>query len=61
MMLVARVLHEKLARDNNILYTPHMSGGTREAMVRATAHCIENIIRLLEGEKPLYLVNDVWG
>ena len=55
------LLHEKFAGVKNILYTPHMSGGTREAMVRAMAQCIENVIRLLEGKKPLYLVNEVWG
>jgi phosphoglycerate dehydrogenase-like enzyme len=55
------LLHEKFSGVKNILYTPHMSGGTREAMVRAMEQCIENIVRLREGEKPLYLVNDVWG
>lgn len=53
------LLHEKLAGVKNILYTPHMSGGTREAMARAVAQLIENVIRLFKGEKPLYLVNDV--
>lgn len=53
------LLHEKFAGVKNILYTPHMSGGTREAMVRAVKQVIENVIRLYEGEKPLNLVNDV--
>jgi phosphoglycerate dehydrogenase-like enzyme len=57
----ASLLHERFTGVKNILYTPHMSGGTKEAMVRAVQQCIENVIRLFEGEKPLYLVNDVWG
>jgi phosphoglycerate dehydrogenase-like enzyme len=54
------VLHEKFAGVKNILYTPHMSGGTRESMARAVVQMNENTARLLNGEKPFYLVNDVW-
>lgn len=54
------VLHEKFAGVKNILYTPHMSGGTRESMARAVAQMNDNAARLLNGEKPFYLVNDVW-
>jgi phosphoglycerate dehydrogenase-like enzyme len=54
------LLHENFAGVKNILYQPHMLGGTREAMVRSVEQFIENIVRLLEGEKPLHLVNKVW-
>ncbi len=53
-------LHEKFAGVKNILYTPNMSGGTRESMARAVAQMNKNVARLLNGEKPFYFVNDVW-
>jgi len=43
----------------NVVMTPH-SSVTPEAMVRMGAQGFDNLIRLLRGEKPLYLVNDVW-
>jgi phosphoglycerate dehydrogenase-like enzyme len=42
----------------NVVMTPH-SSVTPEAMVRMTAQGFDNISRLLRGEKPLYLVNNV--
>jgi len=43
----------------NVVMTPH-SSVTPEAIVRGGAQGFNNVIRLLRGEKPLYLVNDVW-
>lgn len=43
----------------NVMLTPHMAGGSRESMARAIAQVTENINRVLSGEKPLYLVNNV--
>jgi lactate dehydrogenase-like 2-hydroxyacid dehydrogenase len=43
----------------NVVMTPH-SAVTPEAMVRMGAQGFNNVIRLLRGEKPLYMVNDVW-
>jgi len=43
----------------NVVMTPH-SSVTPEAMVRMGAQGFDNVIRLLRGDKPLYLVNDVW-
>ena len=43
----------------NVVMTPH-SSVTPEAMVRMGAQGFDNVIRLLRGKKPLYLVNDVW-
>jgi phosphoglycerate dehydrogenase-like enzyme len=42
----------------NIVITPHTAGPTKEAMVRMEAQWTENIFRFLDGEKPLYLLND---
>jgi lactate dehydrogenase-like 2-hydroxyacid dehydrogenase len=41
--------------------TPHLAGATKEAWIRAARQWSENVKRLLDGEKPLYLVNDVWA
>jgi len=43
----------------NVVMTPH-SSVTPEAMLRMGAQGFENVFRLLSGEKPLYIVNDVW-
>jgi phosphoglycerate dehydrogenase-like enzyme len=43
----------------NVIITPH-AATSNEAMIRAQDQLVDNICRLLEGEKPLYLVNDVW-
>jgi glyoxylate reductase len=43
----------------NVVMTPH-SSVTPEAMVRMGAQGFDNVIRLLRGEKPLYIVNGVW-
>lgn len=43
-----------------IVMTPHIAGITRESLARGIEQVMENIYRFLEGDKPLYLVNDVW-
>ena len=53
------LLHKRFEGVKNILYTPHMSGGTREAMIRAIKQPIANIVRVYNDEKPLYVVNQV--
>jgi phosphoglycerate dehydrogenase-like enzyme len=53
------LLHKKFEGVKNILYTPHMSGGTKEAMLRARTQMMENVMRLYRKEQPLYLVNEV--
>jgi len=53
------MLHRRFEGVKNMLYTPHMSGGTREAMIRAIKQPMENVARLFYGEKPLYIVNEV--
>lgn len=44
----------------NVMITPHMAGPTMEARARSQVQATDNILRVLGGEKPLYLVNDVW-
>jgi phosphoglycerate dehydrogenase-like enzyme len=53
------LLHKKFEGAKNILYTPHMSGGTKEAMLRARTQGMENVMRLYRKEQPLYIVNEV--
>ena len=53
------LLHKRFEGVRNILYTPHMSAGTREAMIRAIRQPIANIVRVYNDEKPLHIVNEV--
>jgi phosphoglycerate dehydrogenase-like enzyme len=43
-----------------IVMTPHIAGITSESLARNSRQIIDNLCRFLEGDKPLYLVNDVW-
>jgi len=43
----------------NVMITPHMAGPTKEARERSQIQATDNILRVLGGEKPLHLVNDV--
>jgi phosphoglycerate dehydrogenase-like enzyme len=45
---------------DNVMITPHLAGPTKEARARSQKQATDNILRVLEGEKPLYLVNDVY-
>lgn len=42
---------------DNFIATPHMGGYTREAMYRVGIITARNVINVLNGERPLYLVN----
>jgi phosphoglycerate dehydrogenase-like enzyme len=52
------LLHNRFGGVKNILYTPQMSGETREAMNRALRQPLANIVRLYNDEKPLYIINE---
>jgi D-3-phosphoglycerate dehydrogenase / 2-oxoglutarate reductase len=41
----------------NLILTPHMAGVTEEAMMRMAQDSAEDILRVLRGEPPKYLVN----
>jgi phosphoglycerate dehydrogenase-like enzyme len=40
----------------NVVLTPHIGAGTRECNERVVSAAVENTIRVLKGEKPLYPV-----
>jgi D-3-phosphoglycerate dehydrogenase len=44
----------------NVVFTPHIAGTSKEALIRADVMWVENVCRFLNGEKPLHIVNDVW-
>jgi lactate dehydrogenase-like 2-hydroxyacid dehydrogenase len=43
----------------NVMITPHMAGPTVEARARCDKQATDNILRVLGGEKPLHLINNV--
>ncbi len=45
---------------NNVVFTPHQGGTTSEARKRGKLQTSDNIVMALKGERPLYLVNNVW-
>ena len=52
--------HPLLGLDNVIL-TPHVGGATEETIRRYSKMMTDDILRFLDGERPLNLVNpDVW-
>jgi len=47
----------KLAKLDNIVLTPHIGASTKEGQIRAGLICAEQIMKVLDGEKPDYWVN----
>jgi lactate dehydrogenase-like 2-hydroxyacid dehydrogenase len=43
----------------NVVYTPHQSGNSSEASARSHIRWVENVCRVLNGEKPSFVVNNV--
>lgn len=56
---------EPLPEDNelrklpNVFLTPHVAGETKEALVRRYTFIAENTIRVMNNEKPLYIVKEL--
>ncbi len=48
-----------LLSSDRVILSPHVAGGTDESRVRMITVSIENVTRVLRGEKPLYVVNGV--
>jgi phosphoglycerate dehydrogenase-like enzyme len=57
--------NEPISADNsllgleNVILTPHIAGATNEARQRIIAAAVENVARVLRGEKPINVVNGV--
>ncbi len=50
-----------LLRLDNVILTPHLGGATEETIARYSKMMADDIVRFLDGERPLNLVNsDVW-
>lgn len=45
---------------DNLILTPHIASGTYNALDQCVEQFAENLARVVNGEKPLYLLNDVW-
>ena len=48
-----------LLGSDKVILSPHISGGTDESRVRMIQVTVENVMRVLSGGKPLYVVNGV--
>ena len=53
------VFDSPLLALDSVVFTPHMAGASVEALVRASRMWVENVCRLLKGEKPQNLVNKI--
>ena len=50
-----------LLRSDNVILTPHVAGATEETIERYSRMMTDDILRFMDGERPLNLVNpDVW-
>lgn len=56
----ALVWESPLFEYDNAVFTPHQAGNTWEAIMRANNQWVDNVCRLLDGEAPSFIVNDVW-
>ena len=45
--------------DANLLLTPHIAGATNEAKIRIITAAVTNMVNVLNGKKPDFVVNDV--
>ena len=48
----------KLLTLDNVVLTPHLGANTKEAQIRAGTICAEQILKVLDGKKPDFCVND---
>jgi len=53
-------LDSPLVGCENIVFSPHQAGTTFEARNRSKLQWSDNIIKVLKGENPSFIVNDVW-
>ena len=50
---------DPLLASDRVFLSPHIAGGTNESRVRMLTITVDNVTRVLSGEKPLYVVNGV--
>ncbi|MBC7246265.1 MAG: hydroxyacid dehydrogenase [Actinobacteria bacterium] len=48
-----------LLRSDKVILSPHVAGGTNESRVRMLQVTLDNVTRVLSGEKPRFVVNGV--
>jgi phosphoglycerate dehydrogenase-like enzyme len=48
-----------LLKSPKVILSPHIAGGTNESRIRIIQVTIDNVVRVLSGEKPLNVVNGV--
>ncbi len=48
-----------LLKSDKVVLSPHVAGGTNESKARMIQVSMENLLRVLKGEKPLFVVNGV--
>lgn len=48
-----------LLKSDKVMLSPHLAGGTNESRARIFQVSLDNLLRALKGEKPLYVVNGV--
>jgi glyoxylate reductase len=48
-----------LLRSEKVILSPHVAGATNESRIRIMSVLMENVTRVLRGEKPLFVVNGV--
>jgi phosphoglycerate dehydrogenase-like enzyme len=41
----------------NVILTPHLAGSTRESGMRIMGMAMDNVVRVMKGEKPLWVLN----
>jgi lactate dehydrogenase-like 2-hydroxyacid dehydrogenase len=54
-----RILESPLVKYENVVFTPHLSGNTRESHRRSHNQWVKNVCSFLDGKKPLFIVNKV--
>jgi lactate dehydrogenase-like 2-hydroxyacid dehydrogenase len=56
-----RVLRERFKGIDNMILTPHIASGTWNSLKQFNEQIADNLARFANGEKPFYLINDVWS
>ena len=51
--------HSKLRKLPNVVLTPHIAGDTKEALIRRYTLIAENSIKVMNNEKPQYIVKEL--